>query len=134
VEEDKWIKEFRPVYNVVQRSGVAGAHINPAGRKRSKEDPMSSRQMAQGNTFFGKTHREASKQLIREAALARTRSHKPAFGVDVLDTVTGVTESFNSIREVTRLFKCSITTVNKHNGLLYKDRYLINIRRPEGSG
>ena len=101
------------------------------GKPRSAQvrSEMSARQMGSNNTFYGKTHTDSAKQLIREAALACTKSHKEAFAVEVLDTVTGVKESFSSIRAVTRRFNCSITTVNKHNGSLYQGRYLINIRR-----
>ena len=141
--EQKWIDSLKPEYNLLQKASSSLGYTHKAedivkiseamtGKPRSDEVrmAMSARQMGSNNTFYGKTHTDSAKQLVREAALARTKSHKPAFAVEVLDTVTGVKESFSSIRAVTRRFNCSITTVNKHDGLLYKDRYLINISRP----
>lgn len=88
---------------------------------------MSLRQQGLNNTFYGKTHSPEAKELIRQKALARPVSNKASTPVNVLDTTTNKLHELPSIRKATDLLKCSITTVHKYDGKLFKGRYLINV-------
>lgn len=138
--EQVWINNFEPRYNILTTasSSLGYVHTEEArakisvamvGKPRSPEvrSEMSVRQQGSSNTFFGKSHSPEAKELLRQHALARVVSHKPSTPVNVLDTTTNYLHKFTSIRKATVLLKCSITTVHKYNGKLYKGRYRISV-------
>lgn len=57
---------------------------------------MSQRMKGENHSFFGKKHTEETIGLLRIIALRRPKSHKPRFKVNVLNTVTGESHTYQS--------------------------------------
>jgi len=51
------------------------------------------------NSFYGKHHSQEAKDVIRAAALARLTSNKPGYNFTIIDTLTGISTSYASIRK-----------------------------------
>ena len=86
---------------------------------------MSKRQTGSSNTFYGKSHTEEAKSLLRTIALARNYEPKPGFSVTVLDTATDTVIKYKSLRKASVVLKCTRTTLQNYNGKLFRDRYFI---------
>lgn len=138
--EQTWMDTYRPEYNVLTKAGNTLGYVHTeedkpkimeamAGKPRSLDvrNDMSKRQMGSGNTFYGKTHSDEAKALLRAAALARVSLHKPGFAVSVKDTTTGITTPYVSLRKAAEALKCTRPTLQKYNGLLFRDRYMITM-------
>jgi group I intron endonuclease len=105
------------------------------GRKLSEEvkQGMSQSRMGKNNSFFGHTHSEESKNLIRAAALNRKGPHAAAIEVEVTDLETKITTVYESIRKVADALNSDIKTIlrrEKNPSLKpYRGRYIISILR-----
>jgi hypothetical protein len=73
------------------------------------------------------THTDEVKETLRLLALNRATDPIPGSVTTVHDYVKGTTVEYKSIRAVARLFQCSIATVKKHDGKLYRMQYFIKI-------
>lgn len=139
--EQIWIDSYNPEYNVSPTAsstlGLLHTELSKqnikekmTGKPRSQEvrDAMSVRQTGSGNTFFGKTHRDESKALLRTAALARDILPKPGYSVTVIDTILDNKPlSYKSLREAERALKCTRRSLTNNNGKLFRGRYFITI-------
>jgi group I intron endonuclease len=90
---------------------------------------MSRQQRGINNGFFGKTHTEEAKELIRLGALNREKDPKPGFKVDVLDTHTGVLTSYKSMRAAARALGTSHGNLAKYTDKLWKNQYRITVNK-----
>nr|ATX62009.1 hypothetical protein [Tremella fuciformis] len=137
--EQYWIDTYKPVYNIlaVAGSSLGFNHTDESklkisesmkGKERSNRvrEAMSKRQKGSANTFYAKSHTPEAKELIRARALAREVSHKPGTPVTVLDTLTEVVTTYKSQREAAKALQCSRVLLNKHNGKLLHNRYIVN--------
>jgi group I intron endonuclease len=140
VAEQTWLDTWQPEYNVLTKAGNNLGYVHTkedklkimeamTGKSRSQsvQSRISQRQTGSGNIFYGITHSDETKALLRAAALGRKRLHKPGFTVSVLDTTTNITTSYASLRKTAEALACTRTTLLKHNGLLFRSRYMINI-------
>jgi group I intron endonuclease len=137
--EQIWIDSHSPEYNTspTASSSLGVKHTEQGkikiregmtGKARSQDvrEAMSQRQTGSGNTFFGMSHTDESKALLREAALARIFLPKAGYAVTVVDTLTNnKSQSYKSLREASLALKCSRRSLTINNGKLFRGRYLI---------
>jgi len=80
---------------------------------------------------LGFKHTEETKTKVRNALLA---NHPKAIGLEILDTLTKITNSYKSIYQAAETLQVSRTSLtyhvnNKKNDALYRKRYIVNIKR-----
>jgi len=138
--EQVWIDTFKPVYNVLTKAGSSLGYQHTdenklkiskqmTGKTRSKKvrDAIAERQLGYLNTFYGKSHTQQAKALIRAAALARDYFPKPGYPITIVDTHTNITSTYKSLRAAAKALQCNRPTLQKYNGQLFRERYVINI-------
>lgn len=138
VAEQAWIDCIQPEYNILKlvNSSLGFTHSEQGrlkisnaitGKKHTDEHraAQKARQTGAGNTFFGKTHSEEAKAILRLHAVSRKVSHKPSIAIEVQDTRRGILTSFPSLRKAGEALGISYNTIKKYNGKLYSQRYLI---------
>lgn len=139
--EQIWIDSHNPEYNVspTASSTLGVSHTEQSkqkiqermtGKPRSQKvrDAMSVRQTGSGNTFFGKSHTDESKALLRAAALTRKILPKPGYSVTVVDTILDNKPLlYKSLREAAQALKCTRQSLTNNNGKLFRGRYYITI-------
>ena len=140
--EQKWINDFKPLYNILRNAGNSAGYIHTErgkekiskaiiGKERSEEvrKEISKRQTGFSNTFFGKRHTEEAKALIRTARLNRVKDPKPGFKVEVLDTLTNTSTIYKSLRAAAKALGVSHGHLSKFDGKVFKNQYLIIINK-----
>ncbi len=147
--EQIWLDNFKPAYNILTQAGssLGYKHTDKSKQKISESasgktrsdlvrSEISKRQSGSDNIFFGKKHTEESKALIREAALNRRKSNKPGHEIDILDTLTGITETFRSTRKAAEAIGSThgrIAKYAKSKEALFRKRYVISYSRESKS-
>lgn len=101
--EQYYLDEFNPHYNVLKLA------YRPTGFK----------------------HTEESKAKMREGNKNRVYSQTQGYSVKVTDTITGLVNTYNSIREAGRSINAGQATLRTYNesGKLYKKRYIIKVSK-----
>lgn len=143
--EQSWLDQFSPEYNVLTMASstlgfkhtedsIGKIRESMTGKPRSADVriAMSERQTGVGNTFYGKSHTDETKALLRAAALTRERDPKPGYLVTVLDQDDVNNPKFKepmSMRKAASALKCSRQTLTKYDGKVLNHRYLIVINK-----
>jgi group I intron endonuclease len=143
--EQAWLDEYSPEYNVLTTASstlgfkhteesVEKIRESMTGKPRSADvrQAMSERQTGSGNTFYGKSHTDEAKALLRAAALARERDPKPGYNVTIVDKEDVNNPKFKkplSMRKAAVALKCGRRSITNNDGKLYKGRYYIHINK-----
>jgi hypothetical protein len=87
--------------------------------------------------FEGKTHTPEALNLIRTAALKRTKLHKPGVEVEITDLETKLTTTYESIRKAAKAINSDIKSLSRREksqlekGITtpYRGRYIVVFKR-----
>jgi len=122
--EQSYLDQYMPTYNMQKKA-------RPVYTTESRRKARLGRK-GEANSFFGKTHTEETKAKLKLRALARPKSHKEGFEVEVFDTLTGTTTTYPSYRRVAKRLQRTHGTISKYRNLndtLFRNRYLFTINK-----
>nr|YP_009722355.1 hypothetical protein [Morchella importuna]QGN66757.1 hypothetical protein [Morchella importuna] len=148
--EQKWIDFLKPEYNLNPTAGNSKGYkhteeslekIRTAalGREHSEQVKQAMRESRKGinNSFYGKTHTEENKAIIRSLRNARLIQPVPGIEVEITDLETNLTTTYESIRKAAKAINSDIKSIvrreksqlEKGINTPYRDRYIIVIKR-----
>ncbi len=87
--EDHWIKLLNSEYNT-ERNVIGPG--NTTGQLRPDRTGAN-------NSFYGRSHTVSTKEILRAQALARLAPNNPGYSLTILDTLTGISTTYSSIRK-----------------------------------
>ena len=148
--EQKWIDMLNPKYNLNRLAGNSSGYIHTPesiekirtfalGRKHNEKVKklMSESRKGVNNNFFGKKHITESIDIMRAAALKRTKLSKPGIEVEILDLETKLTTTYESIRKAAKAINSDIKSLSRREksqgekgiNTPYRGRYIIVFKR-----
>lgn len=121
-QEKKYLIRYDPSYNMTKDTG----HHYSNKLTRSQREMR----LGEGNSFYGKTHTVATKALLSKAALNRVRDPNPGFMINVLDTNTGISTDYKSMRRRAARLNTGHPLISKYrkSNKLYLNRYVITVK------
>lgn len=123
--EQNWMDTLKPDLNWITKVLVP---YDPTKVKPNRS--------GENNSFYGRSHTEANKQLLRQAALARLTPNRSGHEFVIEDVLLGTTTTYSSIRKgveamgwnqpnTMRFLRNNNTNVNK----LYLKRYKLYVKQ-----
>jgi group I intron endonuclease len=148
--EQYYILLLNPEYNMLKIAGSSFGRVFSEesiekmrtlalGRKHSEQVKklMSESRKGVNNNFYGKKHTIESIDLIRTAALKRTKLNKPGIEVEITDLETKLTTTYESIRKAANAINSDIKSLSRREksqlekgiNTPYRGRYMIVFKR-----
>lgn len=150
--EQKWIDLLKPEYNLNLQAGNSKGYVHTLdsiekiriaalGRKHREDVKLAMSESRKGvnNNFYGKKHSVETLNLLREAALNRTKLSKPGVEVEITDLETKLTTYYESIRKAAKAINSDIKSLSRREksqlkkgiNTPYRGRYIIVFKRSD---
>lgn len=88
---------------------------------------MSLTRQKEDNPFYGKTHSEETKNLMKAYQSSRSVDPNPGILVNLYSSENKLLQEFKSIREVAKYFKADTRTINRYldSNKLFRNEYYL---------